>query len=309
MSDARPFCLRRGLVSIAQGANGWTEIVSLLETLAKRPTKPGFPVLESKRVGLRYMMRLTCPNCAAQYEIEDDVIPVGGRDVQCSNCGHTWLQKPNERPTTQPLSSEDMEPVPQAPEDEVAASPEPKRRELDDDVSSVLREEADRERAERVADRASGLEFQTEMGLDNSPEEMAPSLGESAGDLEDGDAIAAAAAAAPKRKDMLPDIEEINSSLSPRDDAAEDDDEPQNDDKARRGGFRRGFLLVVIIFVIMAAVYLFAPNIADMNPQTAGALGAYVEWVDGLSAGLNNAMAGIADRVSNLLSSMNSDGS
>ena len=37
-------------------------------------------------------MRLICPNCDAEYEVDDDVIPPGGRDVQCSNCGHTWFQ-------------------------------------------------------------------------------------------------------------------------------------------------------------------------------------------------------------------------
>lgn len=37
-------------------------------------------------------MRLTCPNCGAQYEVPDEVIPETGRDVQCSNCGDTWFQ-------------------------------------------------------------------------------------------------------------------------------------------------------------------------------------------------------------------------
>ncbi|MEN9012433.1 MAG: zinc-ribbon domain-containing protein, partial [Yoonia sp.] len=37
-------------------------------------------------------MRLICPNCGAQYEVADDVIPLDGRDVQCSNCGHTWFE-------------------------------------------------------------------------------------------------------------------------------------------------------------------------------------------------------------------------
>ena len=39
-------------------------------------------------------MRLTCPNCAAQYEVDDRVIPSAGRDVQCSNCGQAWFQPP-----------------------------------------------------------------------------------------------------------------------------------------------------------------------------------------------------------------------
>ena len=38
-------------------------------------------------------MRLTCPNCGAQYEVDPSVIPEEGRDVQCSNCGHTWFQR------------------------------------------------------------------------------------------------------------------------------------------------------------------------------------------------------------------------
>ncbi len=39
-------------------------------------------------------MRLVCPNCSAQYEIDAAMIPDEGRDVQCSNCGHTWFELP-----------------------------------------------------------------------------------------------------------------------------------------------------------------------------------------------------------------------
>ncbi len=39
-------------------------------------------------------MRLVCPNCAAQYEVDDSAIPPAGRDVQCANCGDTWFQHP-----------------------------------------------------------------------------------------------------------------------------------------------------------------------------------------------------------------------
>jgi predicted Zn finger-like uncharacterized protein len=39
-------------------------------------------------------MRLVCPNCAAQYEVDDSAIPDNGRDVQCANCGNTWFQGP-----------------------------------------------------------------------------------------------------------------------------------------------------------------------------------------------------------------------
>lgn len=38
-------------------------------------------------------MRLICPGCAAQYEVQASAIPAEGRDVQCSNCGRTWFQR------------------------------------------------------------------------------------------------------------------------------------------------------------------------------------------------------------------------
>lgn len=39
-------------------------------------------------------MRLVCPRCKAEYEVGDSAIPPTGRDVQCSACGHIWLQAP-----------------------------------------------------------------------------------------------------------------------------------------------------------------------------------------------------------------------
>ena len=43
-------------------------------------------------------MRLICPNCGAQYEVPEEVIPENGRDVQCSNCGDTWFQTHPDHP-------------------------------------------------------------------------------------------------------------------------------------------------------------------------------------------------------------------
>ena len=48
-------------------------------------------------------MRLTCPNCKAQYEVDAAVIPLAGRDVQCSNCGQTWFQLPEAVDEAPPL--------------------------------------------------------------------------------------------------------------------------------------------------------------------------------------------------------------
>lgn len=122
------------------------------------------------------MMRLICPNCEAQYEVSDDAIPPGGRDVQCSNCQLSWFQ--TEKPTvpgreamqlTTPVSEAPKDETPPADDDAPAIdaaeasdepetpkvpetpdtsdedlSPAPQRKPLDDAVASILREEASR---------------------------------------------------------------------------------------------------------------------------------------------------------------------
>lgn len=73
-------------------------------------------------------MRLSCPGCGAQYEVEGAAIPGEGREVQCSACGHTWFQNPQPNAAPLPLR--------------VPARPPA-------DFRALLREEAEREAAER----------------------------------------------------------------------------------------------------------------------------------------------------------------
>ncbi len=290
-------------------------------------------------------MRLVCPNCGAQYEVADDVIPDSGRDVQCSNCGHTWFEEPGiaaqpapHQPEPEPIPDPEPTPEPEPePEPEEAHEPEPEpepldqaedtetpddapqpetgpeRRTIDPEVARILREEREREEAVRHAE-ADSLESQPDLGLDDaaSPDDqrseearrrMARLRGEES--KPSGPAAAAAAAAATVaaskdgdqvRRDLLPDIDEINSTL-------QSDGEPgpaQMEDKAqssRSGGFRRGFLLVVLLAVIAALVYVFAPQIGDAVPALADPLDAYVvqvnEWRLWLDATLQDLMAGM----------------
>jgi predicted Zn finger-like uncharacterized protein len=62
-------------------------------------------------------MRIICPSCAAEYEVEDPAIPPEGRDVQCSNCGRAWFQLPNT-----PMSGAPA-PKPATPVSEAVAEP------------------------------------------------------------------------------------------------------------------------------------------------------------------------------------------
>lgn len=288
-------------------------------------------------------MRLACPNCDAQYEVDDAVIPSEGRDVQCSNCGHTWFfqpivehpededtvaPEPVEPATTPPAEAaeeasapdtastpdEDQEkpetpaaaaevdapdkteasaPAEQGdetedPEGDPAPEALPQRKALDDAVASVLREEAQRETEARQADREGGvLESQPDLGLDSGDstealrERIARLRGVSPDEPGDIDPDA-------PRRDLLPDIDEINSTLRAtshrKGEAAEIEDaelaEEEQPDRVDRSRFGTGFGTIILIAAIIFGVYKIAPALAEAWPPAAPYLAAFVEMVD-----------------------------
>lgn len=265
-------------------------------------------------------MRLTCPNCEAQYEVPDEVIPANGRDVQCSNCGDTWFEHhpdhvpeketadeadqswdatPPAAPAREP---EDAEIIPDESESEeaTASDPMPERRELDPAVKDVLREEADRERAAR--DHDSGLETQPDLGLDAHDDEIEKRSRESQARMARlrGEPDGAEAAVDPSldpgtRRNLLPDIDEINSSLSsdnPNSPGAVDPGEIETPVPAK-GGFRRGFLMMVLLAVIGLLLYMFAPQLAETIPALGGILNGFVDMINGTRAWLDSTVGGL----------------
>ena len=291
-------------------------------------------------------MRLICPNCGAQYEVDPGVIPETGRDVQCSNCGHSWFQKHSQNgeeakpqpaqagtPSDEDAQHQDADNAKSTAADEHEASPEHEAAQpqepatppepapeptstverskpqtgLNDDVASILQEEAARETREREA-AAGALETQPDLGLEQaaagaagatvSVEEQIARLHELEGQDDEN-----ASDAESRRKEALPDIEEINSTLSPESSDILDDGGVVPE-VSHRNGFRRGFLIAVTIFALMALIYVFAPKIADMVPATAGLLSAYVEWVNGLRAGLDSLMLRAVEKLTGILDNM-----
>lgn len=259
-------------------------------------------------------MRLTCPNCGAQYEVPDDVIPAEGRDVQCSNCGDTWYQV---HPDALSAEADDQEAAPQVGEtdeadeyfddddastgweddaSEIPETEEPEKataeeggRALDDSISEILREEAEREARLRAAESDNGgLESQPDLGLEGAMDDEQARRARQAQDrmarIRGEDPSQAALAEAGSRRGLLPDIEEINSTLraSSETDAATDAaGDPQTAAAPRRkGGFARGFALVVLVAVILGLIYANAPTIAESVPQADPMLSAYVALVD-----------------------------
>lgn len=95
-------------------------------------------------------MRLICPRCGEKYEIDDDLIPPSGREVECSSCESAWFQAGRLRmtqsvdpapfepqgsilPASETAEEEDSSHLPPLPQPSKALSP---------DLLSLLRDEA-----------------------------------------------------------------------------------------------------------------------------------------------------------------------
>ena len=255
-------------------------------------------------------MRITCPNCGAQYEVPEEVIPQDGRDVQCSNCGVTWFQDHPDFPQDAPEApseaadgraadddpAEDMsDEAPAGPEEDeddrtvIAPPPRPApaaapeapadRREIDPSVADILREEAQHEARLRATDAPDPLETQPELGLETST--VAARARDRAERLRRG---AAEAEEVHSRRDLLPDIEEINSTL--RSDGGKqltrraEMDELDEDDAPTGNSFARGFATMVILAVLVVLLYLNAPMLSQKVPALDGALNGLVNLID-----------------------------
>ncbi|MEO0467897.1 MAG: zinc-ribbon domain-containing protein [Pseudomonadota bacterium] len=294
-------------------------------------------------------MKLTCPNCAAQYEVPDEVIPETGRDVQCSACGDTWFQvhpnHPEYQPSFDPEAPEENveddtfddaweeQPEPSAedepdhqPDYEDAAAPEYEaqattdpgddededptpvaaRRDLPEDVTSVLKEEAELETRAREADMAGGLEMQSDLGFGETQElerrsreakaRMARLRGfdeaseEPVSDLVQRPDPEAPEALEPEialgtRANLLPQVEDVDHQIEAQNEgtaeaAAARDGSRVATQKETKGKFRRGLRLSVILAVVAAALYILAPQLARTVPGLEAPLATYTEFVD-----------------------------
>lgn len=247
-------------------------------------------------------MRLICPNCGAQYEVADDVIPEDGRDVQCSNCAHTWFEGRGASDEEDEFSEEAAAPSIELDSQNVdddalwgaeayaakpapAAKMPPKRQELDPSIADILREEAAREAAARRAEADSAFDDQADLGLDSvapAPDQRSRESQERMAKLKGKEPIASAVAAtvASSRRELLPDIEDINSSLRSEAERSTGYAEPAIVEAKQRRGFRTGFVSVLLLLAVLATMYVFAPQISTKIPAVEGALNTYVATVD-----------------------------
>ncbi|WP_252979302.1 zinc-ribbon domain-containing protein [Mameliella alba] len=238
-----------------------------------------------------------------------EVIPEAGRDVQCSNCGHTWFQKrvtqppaarperapkPEPDPTPPTVEDPDLDPDEDGTSAPIPADTAP-RSSIDPEMAELFREEREFEARQRATE---GLETQPDLGLEppaeseqarrarESRERMARLKGEDVqepprrpepkAEPEQDDAAlhaAAAAAAAASRRDMLPDVEEINQTLRSTSEPRvvdRDAGRPSQTSPRQTGSpFARGFMLVVMVAALGVGLYVATPRLSAQFPQIA----------------------------------------
>ncbi|SDC67482.1 zinc-ribbon domain-containing protein [Ruegeria marina] len=273
-------------------------------------------------------MRLTCPNCDAQYEVPDEVIPAEGRDVQCSDCGHTWFQpaagdavkgagdeEDFAPPLPDDLAAMDAPRQARARDDEFeeeeddddrdfsavgTQSTMPEGRGIDSDISGILREEAERE-ARLRAREAEALESQPDLGLDaypgDEPERRAREAHNRMARIR-GEEPEIEEQVAGSRRGLLPDIEEINSTLRGSETKA-GTPAPVTHERARKqrsGGFTRGLVVMLVFGAVLFLLYANAPHIARSVPQADPMLSAYVALVDQARLWLDAQVAALVPR-------------
>ncbi len=199
-------------------------------------------------------------------------------------------------PPAAPVASEEQSPVPVA----------PPRKGLDESLLAVLREEAEREAAVRRSEAPRPLESQTELGLEETTgaASAAKAVRDRLARLRGQDTEPEVTEKPTARRDLLPDIEEINSTLRASTENRSGDElamEQAAEAPAQaRAGFRNGFSLMLLLAVVLVAAYLAAPKIADNFPASKGAMEAYVAAVDKGRVMLDGAMRNAISALQNL---------
>lgn len=237
-------------------------------------------------------MRLVCPNCAAQYEVDASLLPSEGSEVQCAACSTVWFQpgpdtpKPPpetprppparaerprprsdarptepEAPAPAPAPAQPPRPQPEPAEDTVPDAADPPARPLDPSVAEVLREEAAFEAQQRAREETP-LETQQELGL--------------FGPIGTNDAVPHKAGGA----SSLPDIDDISSTLEPIDSGRYGQSGLPQTEAARKRSFLTGMGIPLGVAALLVGVYMLAPTLAAAVPALEGPLSSFVSLVD-----------------------------
>lgn len=249
-------------------------------------------------------MRLMCPNCDAEYEVDASAIPESGRDVQCSNCGHAWFQPHPDLEADQaaeaalydpppPLSkmgmsetilpsdldwqveSDDPEAILDAMGREAralgASRPAQSEQSLDEPAEPVPKHEIDPEALRILREEAEFETAQRALDQDRAEPAAAPVVARRVARLKGIQPPAPVSAPAQVASARLPKIEVVSATLR-----ADEVVPARPKPKTGRGG------IFTIFGLALAATgtYVFSPELALNFPNITKPLAQYVFYVD-----------------------------
>ena len=209
-------------------------------------------------------MRLVCPNCKANYEIPPNAVPIGGREVKCDSCGHSWFQtrhkKTKEKKLTKPdikIANEDILEV---------ESSESNKKKIDPSVIKILKEEAKREIEARDRER-------TQKNISSKSKKSAKNVGD-----KEPTTLTREAILKHQSKDALAEaLKDKKSTLS--------------------FGFIFGLLLV--LFALL--VYLFGEQLIIVFPEAEIYFVSYIGLIDEIRLELNKLAGRVTFLLTNLI--------
>ena len=209
-------------------------------------------------------MRLVCPNCKANYEIPPNAVPIGGREVKCDSCGHSWFQTRHKKTKEKKLTKPDIK---IANEDIIEVeSSESNKKKIDPSVIKILKEEAKREIEARDRER-------TQKNISSKSKKSAKNVGD-----KEPTTLTREAILKHQSKDALAEaLEDKKSTLS--------------------FGFTFGLLLV--LFALLA--YLFGEQLIIVFPETEIYFVSYIGLIDEIRLELNKLAGRVTFLLTNLI--------
>lgn len=238
-------------------------------------------------------MRLSCPNCFAEYEVASGLVPATGRHVQCSACHTRWFARP-EAPAAQPSEDEIIHRL-------AARAPVPTGSTT---VFGPVRE--DGEAAEAAADTGSVVAFAARTETASPASDQPPSEAAST----PPEAAEASAPSVPKAATAAPEPEARLKAEAAGEGAAART--PSEVDRSRldlthesgsseplaapRSRFGHGFAIAVLCLLLAFATYTLHDRIAAVLPATRPALDAYAAQVDAVRERIDQAISNLTAR-------------
>ena len=209
-------------------------------------------------------MRLVCPNCKANYEIPPNAVPIGGREVKCDSCGHSWFQTRHKKTKEKKLTKPDIK---IANEDIIEVeSSESNKKKIDPSVIKILKEEAKREIEARDRER-------TQKNISSKSKKSAKNVGDKEPTILTREAILKH-----QSKDALAE-------------ALED----------KKSTFSFGFIfgLLIVLFALLA--YLFGEQLIIVFPETEIYFVSYIGFIDEIRLELNKLAGRVTFLLTNLI--------